>query len=247
MTQIYYTGVDTPWIYHHEWLGLISLSSDGQNWITIADKNLGATEVWNYWDMVNENNGWNYYQWWNNYGFNLSWPTLLSDISVDASTYGPWNYYNNNVFINSPQPPAGEDDYWDSSHNENLWWYETWTLEAMQWPCPNWFHIPSKLEWQTNIQDVLQSFHIMTASSFEHYLFFPSNGVIGRDGIINWVWSSINIWLNTRSTIPYYFLCIPNQAMIISKRSPKNGFSIRPFKNTPVQPDTFRTVLYQPN
>lgn len=38
-----------PWIYHNAWLWLISMSWDWNTWITIADKNLWATEYWTEW------------------------------------------------------------------------------------------------------------------------------------------------------------------------------------------------------
>lgn len=43
------------WIYHSPDLWLISLSSDGSNRITIADKNNFATEVWNWTDTIESN------------------------------------------------------------------------------------------------------------------------------------------------------------------------------------------------
>ena len=60
--------IKIPWIYYNENLWLISYSVDWQNWITIADKNLWATQVYNYWDVMTEANCWKFYQWWNNYG-----------------------------------------------------------------------------------------------------------------------------------------------------------------------------------
>lgn len=44
--------ITTAGIYHSPSLWLISLSSDWTNWITIADKNLGATTVWNGTDSI---------------------------------------------------------------------------------------------------------------------------------------------------------------------------------------------------
>lgn len=65
---VYEAPKPKPWIFHNTTLGLISLSSDGSNWITIADKNLWATtvfEVWswswtNWWTTVTEANGWKF-------------------------------------------------------------------------------------------------------------------------------------------------------------------------------------------
>jgi len=51
--------ITTAWIYRNETEGLISLSSDGSNWLTIADKNLWATTAW-----TTSESYWNYYCWW---------------------------------------------------------------------------------------------------------------------------------------------------------------------------------------
>lgn len=51
------TPITTAWIYHDTVNGLISLSSDGINWMTIADKDIGATVAWttsaSYWERYN--------------------------------------------------------------------------------------------------------------------------------------------------------------------------------------------------
>lgn len=110
------------WIYHNPTLWLISISSDWIDWITIADKNVWATTVYNDWDTPSEANCWKYYQRWNNYWFPFSWNVLTDNTQVDASTYWPWNYYSSNTFIIW-------NDSWDSSINKNLWWWETWVVQ----------------------------------------------------------------------------------------------------------------------
>lgn len=52
-------------IYHNEELWLISMSADGENWITIDDKNAGA---WSN-DIEDELSYWWYFQFWNSHGF----------------------------------------------------------------------------------------------------------------------------------------------------------------------------------
>ena len=105
-------------IYHNSTLWLISISSNGTNWITIADKNLWATTVYNDWDTLSEANCGKYYQWGNNYGFPFTWSVTTSSTMVDASNYWPWNYYESSTFITaSPR--------WDSTMNYNLrWWVD---------------------------------------------------------------------------------------------------------------------------
>ena len=103
---------------------MISISSDGVNWLTISDKNLWATTVWNTWDTIDQAHAWYYYQWWNNYGF--AWPNeatpAVSSTLVDTTWYWPWNYYSSNEYIWSNAD-------WSDPSNDNLWGGVTWTVE----------------------------------------------------------------------------------------------------------------------
>ena len=103
-------------IYHSSTLWLISISSDGTNWITIADKNLWATAVYNNWDALSEANCGKYYQRWNNYWFPRTWSVTTSSTQVNAQNFWPWNYYSSSTFITQ--------NAWDSSDNQNLRWWE---------------------------------------------------------------------------------------------------------------------------
>ena len=124
-TTLYdWSGIaDWAWIFHNATLGLISISSDWTNWITIADKNVWATTVYNDWDTLSEANTGKYFQWWNNYGFPFTWPTTTSSTRVNASAYWPWNYYSSSTFIT-----WAINNWWDTSNNANLrWWVSQWT------------------------------------------------------------------------------------------------------------------------
>ena len=123
-TKLYWTSIEAGWIFWSSTDWLISLSSDWTDWITIADKNLGATTVWNSGDTLSEANCWKYYQWGNNYGFPRTWSVTTSSTQVDASTYWPWNYYSSSTFITRSSSPYR----WDTTDNWNLWWWETWVV-----------------------------------------------------------------------------------------------------------------------
>ena len=121
-TKLYWTSIESWWIFWSSADWLISLSSDWQTWITISDKNLWATTVWNNWDTLSEANCGKYYQWGNNYWFPFTWTiTDTSTTQVDASNYWPWNYYSSSTFIKY----SGR---WDSTDNWNLWWWVTWVV-----------------------------------------------------------------------------------------------------------------------
>ena len=109
------------WIFHNATDGIISISADWTTWITIADKNLWATVVYNDGDTLSESNaGW-YFQHWNNYMFPFTWSVTTSSTKVDTTDYWPWNYYSSSTFI------AVSWD-WSSVYNSNLWWGDTWVV-----------------------------------------------------------------------------------------------------------------------
>lgn len=128
-TTLYdWSGVATwAWIFHNSSLWLISLSWDGSTWITIMDKNLWATTVYNDWDTLSEANCWKYYQWGNNYWFPRTWNVTTSSTQVDASNYWPWNYYNSSTFITISSSPYDRS----SIQNNNLWWWEDGNVPTM--------------------------------------------------------------------------------------------------------------------
>ena len=113
------------WIYHNPTLWLISISSDWTNWITISDKNLWATTVYNSWDTLAESNCGKFYQRGNNYWFPFTWATSTPSAQVDASSYWPWNYYSSSNFR-----IASNDSDWFTPVNYNLRWWVTWVSPA---------------------------------------------------------------------------------------------------------------------
>lgn len=232
-------------IYHNASLGLISLSSDWENWTTIADKNLGASEVYNYGARLTNNNSWFMFQWWNNYGFLRSGAEDVSSTEVDTTWYWPWNYYSSSTFIS-----ASSD--WSSPSNDNLWWDITDTLEARRWPCGNWFHIPLNQEFQ-NIWTMMSSFWNASRrnTACGKFLLMPNAGRLTWAGSLynTWIWYywTSNISSNTQWSSLYIGIHSDAGMFRWQVDVRMRWLNIRPFKNEPVQPDTSRTVLYQPS
>ena len=112
----------TAWIYYNSTLWLISISSDGTTWYTLADKNLWATTVYNDGNTLSEANCGKYYQFWNNYWFPFTWSVTTSSSQVNAGSYWPWNYYSSSTFI------IYSTWAWDSSWNNNLRWWVDWNV-----------------------------------------------------------------------------------------------------------------------
>lgn len=236
--------ITTAWIYHNPELWLISLSSDGSTWLTIADKNLGATQVYNSWDTLSEANCGKFYQWGNNYWFPYTWATTTEATTVNAQNYWPWNYYSNSTFRKF------SNWIWDSSNNTNLWWWVTWTNVAMQWPCGNWFHIPKSSE-LTNLINVWVSIWAWTTSWWSNtksYIKLPfSWNLASTWWTLSWWWSFWWLWSSNKNWAwtAYAFIASAWTMSVNSSSVCTNGFSIRPFKNEAVQPDISRDVLYQ--
>jgi len=137
------------------------------SYITLMDRNMWATEVYN-WSSYSPNT-WSYgfhYQWWNNNWFQIwCWTDPCSDqVTTNATSIKVlWNsnydnkWYNWIIFISSGY------DYWVwNNHYDGLWWWSgdaesnNWRLDTMtlgsvrdrQWPCPDGYHVPSAWEWQ---------------------------------------------------------------------------------------------------
>ena len=102
----------TTWIYWSSTLWLISIQN-GSSWITISDKNLWATNVWD---------NWLFYQFWNNtwYTYNAS-PYVTSKPTI-STDYWPGNYYTWD-FVR-----VSSGNNWFNWTNNNIWWWVTdWT------------------------------------------------------------------------------------------------------------------------
>ena len=100
-------------------LWLISILVWMNQYVTMQDKNVWATVVWNDWDAITNDNRWKYFQWWNNYGFTYwsTWDT--SSTLVDASSYWPNNPYSSSTFITTSDIPYDRSN----PRNDNLRWY----------------------------------------------------------------------------------------------------------------------------
>ena len=244
--------IKSAWIYHNPSEWLLSISSDGTNWITIADKNLWATQVWNSWDTLSEVNCGKYYQWGNNYWFAWKGSVTSSTTRVNASTYWPWNYYNWSTFIKWRNAPYDRS----SVRNNNLRWWETWTNEAMQWPCASGFHVPRNTERQA-VKTVWTALGGWSSAwtNFGIYLKLPFAGKrdnyyadIASQGSAGIYRSSISSTASSASSSYANAFYLNFSSSSISPQGQywerANWLSVRPFKNEAVQPDTSRTKLY---
>lgn len=210
-------GTLSAWIFMKGWL--ISISSDWVNWITIADKNLWATTVYNDGDTLSEANCWKRYQWWNNYGFPYTWTFTTSSTKVDASTYWPWNYYSSSTFITVSASPYD----WSSVQNDNLrWWAYSNIKRVTIRPSGTEKQIrpATRNPWANTI-----AYYPLTASSTTTDMSWNSNTLTPTWGITFWTYGwisccSINSWMLSASisyswphteNIRYYETSAPTQ------------------------------------
>lgn len=241
------TPITTPGIYHLPYEWLISLSSDGINWVTIADKNLGATQVYNDGDTLSEANCWKFYQWWNNYGFPFSWSVTTSNGEVDTSWYWPLNYYENSTFI----IPSMDIRDWSSNNNPDLWWDTTDTLQARRWPCGQWQHIPDKNE-IINLGNIMTSLNLWpNLSSISTYLHMPRGwrrnwGTSSVADSTSWFYFSSSTYNTTSSRGSYYLSFNANGTTFWTSYTYRAyWYLIRPFANIPVIPKIAETIYSQ--
>lgn len=219
--------------------GIISIVYN-QYIYTLWSKNLWADYDFIPWTSpLTKQYCWYLYQRWNNYWFDWFW-TFNTDISqVDTTWYWPWNYYNDGTFRSWA--------YWDwsSPSNDNLWWSYVWTVEAMQWPCPTWYHVPSLDEFN-NIQSILVQLYWYSdwMAWFYKYLRMPLAWMI-------YEWNAIRIWneWHYRCATPViwwdsaYWLYIISNMNTIPWSKRKFWYSIRPFRNVPIMPDEYWTKI----
>ena len=126
----------------------------------IMDRNMWASEVFNQ-DTTNQNTSsfGNYYQWWNNYGFKYD-DVIAKTITTSNKQipYSEWSVYEPSTYsswvyiLHSSNWHVGA-----TVANDNLWWWANdtatsiwaWTRMDRKWPCPDWYYVPSALDWNS--------------------------------------------------------------------------------------------------
>lgn len=89
----------SAWIFHNATLGVISVTNGSDKNITMKDKNVWATTVYNSWDTRDESNCGKYFQRWNYYWFPFTWTVTTSTTKVNTTGYGWNNPYSSSTFI----------------------------------------------------------------------------------------------------------------------------------------------------
>ena len=227
-------------------LDLYFLSWDWtQSHLTLMDRNIWAISN----DITTTDSYWYIYQWWNNYWFT---PTSMSTLSesynstqVEKSIWSKYvpSKYARNIWSTSFYNRMAWANYWDW-----IWWW-TWdttsangastTKEWRQWPCPEWYYIPSTKDW-SNIKTIRWS-TTLTGGNWKQFssdFLMPFAWYRNRDtsvytvGTYGYYWSSSPE--ESYSVNNVWFLKIIASNITLENSSYRSyGHSVRCFKNTP--------------
>jgi hypothetical protein len=137
--------------YWNETLGLITAhNTDTNQYVTLQDKNVGATNV---------GDNWLYFQWGNNQWF-TSASAATSHTPVDASWYEPSTYAADPIYTSHD---------WSSEENDNLWGWKT--------PCRQYPRQTIRNTWVLSVNN--QTWHVRVWESLfkteEEYEALPSS------------------------------------------------------------------------
>lgn len=224
-----------------KWIVNPTITHDTVNWkiiianwtyhITMADKNLWATTVYENGDTLSEANCWKMYQWWNNYWFSWNWTVTTSSTKINTSSYWPWNYYSSDTYT---VWDANSTD-WSTSQNDNLRWDVSNTEYARQWPCPSWWHIPSKMEFENLIEmfiAIRPNAH--TWDDFKNAFAMPYGWLRWRQdaSLINQPRNGYSLTSSPYGGRDAALLQINSIGIMLQDTQRSMAWPIRPFKNT---------------
>ena len=266
-------------------------SADFQiEWFTIMDRNLWASVAWTTCDTTTNMWACGYlYQRWNNYGFPIS-ANASSILTNDGLTWD--NSYNNNGYVSKSFINGGIFDYdvWsDRTHHDWVWWWandvnyasiknsnwlywdDGWDRNLRQWPCPEWWHVPSAWEWSmlvnywyyTNysahpsLSSNLYYFSDSTKrEAFMNYFNIPfagrrdySDASLYGQGFIGSYWSSSPDSVSSPDSASSNYtrlLSLDSYVDTSDYLSRAYGRSVRCFKDSYVAPKTY-TLEFEPN
>lgn len=245
------TPIDKAWIYKNDELWLVSVSSNWNTWYTISLYNLWNFQWGNNYSFIANPDPQDWADYWYNDMF-LNWTVNWWDV-FDNSWYWPSNPLETSVYYQC----LNHTMHYKYYSCRNLWWWETNTDEAKRWPCASWRHVPSL----TDMQDFFWVFEDLGICEYSYdsnrkrYYWSETYNVpdvyfatlLGNlnlwDGFMTCHWP--NVWWGSYD-LPYrYAPDLSYWYVTLQVWNTCRTDVIRPFKNTPVVPDSTRTVLYQ--
>jgi len=257
------------WVFHH-WTD-ITVCRDW-NSITMQDRNLWATKAGT---VCSSTDTWacgNHYQRWNNYWFANPWVDGADNITssaieetISTEWYWPWNYFNWSIFrkiSSSPydwsNPKNDNLRWWASDSKSNNRWFDTGTNEVIgaedrQWPCPDWYHVPSIWERWTLLQywagNYTWAWNSLTLKWTAPLYFFSSNSTArtqfqsdfmipfagyrySNDVRVHYVGSYAELWSSSLNSTNARYFYMSSPSMNTDYAYPRAGaLSVRCFKD----------------
>ncbi len=211
------------------WTDLII--SDGTNTYVIMDRNLWAS-IAGTWPA---SYGY-FYQRGNNFGFwngttwtNQDWSATITTTWTRVNNAQPG--YTSGTFVKRSMWPQD----WLTTQNDNLRWDTTDTVIARKWPCPTWYHVPKKIEWQWLYLTwlSLNPWQGSNSDLFRDTLKLPkagrytNNAVMESQGFVGYYWQS-SIGVNGGAS---YIEFAGTLIIRFNSQYRTYGFPIRCFKN----------------
>jgi len=181
---------------------------DRSKCITLMDRNLWATKAGTWCSATDTWACGEHFQWWNNYWFAhpwVDWWDAITDASTTTKVVRDDSYNNSwyygTTFIKSNRSPY---DYWSDNqlHNwlrwwadddyTNYWWYDTDTstvlnVENRQWPCPDWYHVPSAWEVSTLLRYRFMYYSWAWLSPYNFRVYYYNLGDLNSHNYITWL------------------------------------------------------------
>lgn len=146
---------------------------------------------------LTENTDWSKTIKWNNINLTIAWSDL-----PDTYSWGT---------TDPSQSGISDKNAWWWSGDIAANWFDSWNSRIeRQWPCPSWWHIPSKWEW-TNI--IMARCHLESNNCEDNNLNYRYNGNVIEfylSGV--WLWSQFvdEFWLIWSNNLyPYYWTSSP--------------------------------------
>jgi len=187
-------------------------TSTGRIWM---DRNLGATRVPT--SQIDAQGYGDLYQWGRGKdGHQLRTSTTTSNQSTS-------DIVGNALFITTPGNTIYSD--WRTPQNDNLWQ----GVDGINNPCPAGFRIPTKAEWEAEIQTWSSR---NATGAFASILKLPPAGKRQYDGVISTDNTSAYYWTSTISQTQVFSMNLTSTGAYSTNAYPRvNGYSCRCIKN----------------